>query len=283
MTRISFRWVAIVAASVLAGGWGCKAPGSSTPRQPDAPAKHAVATPFETLTLDIGEGQKMVLVKIPAGQFTMGSPESEEGHSTREAPQHVVTIEKPFFLGQTEVTQAQYQAVVRVNPSFHVGANWPVTRICLAEAEEFCRNMAHVTGRKVRLPSEAEWEYACRAGTTTRYFFGDDAAQLDDYAWCEPNAPKHVTEVCTKRPNPWGLCDMLGNAWEWCADPFHETYDGAPASGAVFDAPTNVTGFMVRGGSWFTKPAQCRPAMRLPRPPNFRSAYVSMRVVVEVE
>jgi formylglycine-generating enzyme required for sulfatase activity len=194
-----------------------------------------------------------------------------------------VRIKKPFYLGQTEVTQAQWRAVLRDNPAFHRGENVPVTGAKWVDAQTFCTSMAHVTGRKVRLPSEAEWEYACRAGTTSAFSFGDDRALLSEYAWAGPDAPRRASDVCGKRPNPWGLCDMHGNVWEWCEDVYHDTYERAPADGSAWTSETDGHGRVLRGGAWFGPIDNSRSAARIRRPVYMRAAYVGLRVVVEAE
>jgi len=177
----------------------------------------------------------------------MGSPDSEQGRKGNEGPQHEVTISKPFYIGVTEVTQAQYEAVMGTNPSRFKGPTNPVESIPWNEAVEFCRRLSEKTRKAVRLPSEAEWEYACRAGTKTRFSFGDSDSVLGDYAWYGSNSGGMTHPVGQKKPNPWGLYDMHGNIWEWCAD-----WDGPYSSGSSTDPQgAGSGGFrVVRGGSW---------------------------------
>ena len=203
-----------------------------------------------SLTLDLGNGVTMKLVLIPAGKFIMGSPDSEHGHQPDEGPQHVVVISKPFYMGVTEVTQAQYEAVMGTNPknpyAFKGPAN-PVDSASWNEAVEFCRKLSEKTGKTVRLPTEAEWEYACRAGTKTRFSFGDSEGALGDYAWYMGNSGNKTQPVGRKKPNPWGLYDMHGNVMEWCADMY-----GNYSSEASTDpqAPGSGGRRVFRGGSW---------------------------------
>jgi len=200
-----------------------------------------------TLTLDLGKGVLMKLVLIRPGKFMMGSPDSEQGRGSDEGPQHEVIITKPFYMGVTEVTQAQYEAVMGTNPSKFTGPTNPVDSVTWDEAVEFCRRLSEKTGKTVRLPTEAEWEYACRAGTRTRYSFGDAESVLGDYAWWGSNSGGKTHPVGQKKPNAWGLYDMHGNVYEWCADWF-----GSYASGVSTDPQGAASGGLrvLRGGAW---------------------------------
>ena len=164
----------------------------------------------------------MKLRLIPAGEFMMGSPGTESDRSNNET-QHRVSITKPFYLGVTEVTQEQYQKVMGTNPSQFKGPQNPVERVSWAEAVEFCGKLSAMPAEKTaghvyRLPTEAEWEYACRSGTTTAYGFGDDASRLGDYGWFRSNSDSGTHPVGEKKPNAWGLYDMHGGVYEWCQD-----------------------------------------------------------------
>jgi formylglycine-generating enzyme required for sulfatase activity len=219
-------------------------PPSAPVQPPPAPAAQG-----NTLSLDIGKGVTMKLVLIPAGKFMMGSPDSEQGRRGDEGPQHEVIITKPFYLGLTEVTQAQYEAVMGTNPSHFKGATNPVEMVSWNDATEFCKKLSEKTRQAVRLPTEAEWEYACRAGTKTRFSFGDSDSALGDYAWCSSNSGDKTQPVGQKKPNAWGLYDMHGNVREWCAD----RYGGYP-KGTVSDPFGTASGDrrMLRGGSWYS-------------------------------
>jgi len=230
---------------------------------------------------ELGDNLKLEMVAIPGGSFDMGSPPEELQRSPDESPQHTVTVQ-PFFLGKYQVTQAQWQAVAKFpqvnrelnpDPSRFKGANRPVEQVSWDDAVEFCSRLSQDTGRPYRLPSEAEWEYACRAGTTTPFHFGEtittDLANYDgNYTYGQ--GPKGVyreetTEVGSFGvANNFGLYDMHGNVWEWCQDEWHDSYDGAPTDGSAWlgnEEGSNRR--MLRGGSWDYNPAICRSASRI--------------------
>ncbi len=197
---------------------------------------------------------------IPAGEFVMGSPSNEANRNSYEGPQRTVKLTKPFYMGVTEVTQAQYQRVMGSNPSNWKGDNLPVEFVSWNDATEFCRRMSQLTGLTITLPTEAQWEYACRAGTTTPYYFGSNANQLGEYALFGSNSSITTHPVGTKKSNAFGLYDMHGNVWEWCQDWYQDSYNGlansdpqGPQSGAVR---------VLRGGSWFSDALHCRSALR---------------------
>jgi formylglycine-generating enzyme required for sulfatase activity len=201
------------------------------------PAVPAPKSGSAIVTLDLGKGVAMRLVLIRPGKFLMG-----EGKEQRE-----VTISKPFYMGATEVTQAQYEAVMRVNPSHFKGAANPVDKVSWFDAMDFCKKLSERTRQVFRLPTEAEWEYACRAGTTTRFSFGDSESDLGDYAWHKGNSGEKTHPVAQKKPNAWGLYDMHGNVWEWCAD-----WYGSYTAGPLTDPQGAASGSLrvLRGGSW---------------------------------
>ena len=222
-----------------------------------------------TYTNSIG----MELVKIPIGEFMMGSPSDEEDGYNNAGPVHKVTIEKSFYLGKYEVTQKQWLDVMASYRGSFIGDNFPVSEVTLGNVQEFIKKLNEKEGTdKYRLPSEAEWEYTCRAGTTTRYHFGDNESKLSEYAWYKENSENiHHHPVGQKKPNPWGFYDMYGNVKERVQDRFHGNYTGAPTDGSAweFTLPTHLTDGtyqshkgVSRGGSWNDGAGYCRSASR---------------------
>jgi formylglycine-generating enzyme required for sulfatase activity len=236
---------------------------------------------------DLGNGVTLEMAVIPGGTFMMGSPENEEERCTDESPQHQVTVPS-FFMGKYPVTQAQYQAIMGTNSSYCNGSNRPVESTNWNNAVTFCQKLSKRTGKTYRLPSEAEWEYACRAGTTTPFHFGETiTTDLANYSgnYTYGGGIKGIyrgetTEVGSfEVANNFGLYDMHGNVWEWCQDSWHSSYKGAPTDGnAWLDTDTNVR--LLRGGSWIDFPVYCRSAFRYN---DFNldtlSNYIGFRVV----
>ena len=209
----------------------------------------------KTLRNSIG----MEFVRIEAGTFQMGSNDSEAYDN--EKPVHTVRLTQPYYLGKHEVTQGQWQAVMETNPSKFTGdPNRPVESVSWDDVQEFIRRLnSQEGGAMYRLPTEAEWEYAARAGTTTRWSFGDDARQLGRYAWYNENAGRQTHPVGQLQPNPWGLYDIHGNVWERVQD-WYGTY----TSGTAVDptGPSSGSSRVSRGGSWVSKVSDCRSASR---------------------
>lgn len=227
---------------------------------------------------ELGNGAILEMVYIPGGEFWMGSPESEGKRYSNERPQHLVTI-KPFLMSKYPITQIQWKQIaslaqadhkLKLRPSRQGGNNHPVTQVSWFDAMEFCDRLSQSTGHKYRLPSEAEWEYACRAGTTTPFHFGEtvnfNLANYDaTFAYrSEPQGiyRKKTTEVGSFHcANPFGLFDMHGLVWEWCLDNWHQNYDKAPTNGdAWLDTDNNAR--VMRGGSWLNEPFLCRSSSR---------------------
>ena len=237
--------------------------------------------------LDCGGGVMMDLVLIPAGEFTMGSRANEADRNSHEGPQHRVRITKPSYMGKHEVTQAQYERIVGKNPSHFGGASNPVESVSWTDATEFCRKLSQRTGTTVRLPTEAEWEYACRAGTTTAFHYGNslgtDQANFDgNYPYGGAAKGKYwqkTTPVGSFRPNAWGLYDMHGNVCEWCSDWFDEGYY-AKSPGTDPQGPGTGKYRVLRGGSWIDDGHYCRSAFRSGYPATDRIRYYGFRVVV---
>jgi formylglycine-generating enzyme required for sulfatase activity len=187
-------------------------------------------------------GMKFTL--IPAGEFYMGSEESDD-----EKTVHKVKINNAFYLGTYPVTQREWKAVMGDNPSHFKGDDLPVEKVSWDDVQKFIKKLNEKEGTgKYRLPSEAEWEYACRAGTTTRYSFGNSESKVGDYAWHLKNSGDKTHPVGQKKPNSWGLYDMHGNVWEWVQDELHDSYDGAPTDGSAWEGNGAVR--VNRGGSW---------------------------------
>jgi formylglycine-generating enzyme required for sulfatase activity len=250
---------------------------SSSPTPAVTPAPTSAANLGNTYTNSIG----MEFVSIPAGAFEMGSPPNEEGRYGDEGPVHHVAIEKTFYMGSYEVTQEQWRAVMGDNPSSFEGDDLPVESVPWDDVQEFINKLNAKEGTdKYRLPSEAEWEYACRAGTTTRYSFGDSDSNLGEYAWYTDNSGSKTHLVGQKKPNPWGLYDMHGNVWEWVQDTWHSNYNGAPTDGSAWEgAGANR---VRRGGSWYRNARRCRSADRNSSVQGGRAGSLGFRLVRDV-
>jgi formylglycine-generating enzyme required for sulfatase activity len=219
------------------------------------------------------------LVCLLEGTFLMGSPEDEAGRESHETPQHRVSLQS-FCLSQFPITQAQWQAIAflpQVNrplnsdPSNFKGGDLPVEQVCWHDAVEFCARLTRFTGRHYRLPSEAEWEYACRAGTNTPFHFGETiTSNLANYdgsytykAEAQGQYRQRTTSVGSLEvANSFGLYDLHGNVWEWCADSWHEDYRDAPVDGSVWDSNCSDNRRVLRGGAWYCLPNLCRSAQR---------------------
>ncbi|MDJ0904336.1 MAG: formylglycine-generating enzyme family protein [Xenococcus sp. MO_188.B8] len=209
------------------------------------------------ITKELGNGVTLDMIAIPGGTFMMGSPKGKGSDSER--PQHQVTI-KPFFMGKYPITQAQWQAVMGNNPAqFQDSPQNPVEQVSWKVAVEFCQRLSTQTETEYRLPSEAEWEYACRARTTTPYHFGESISDKIANYGCNMNG---TTSVGQFPANAFGLYDMHGNIWELCQDNWHDNYEDAPTDGSAW-----FSGFstikVIRGGSWFNGPWDCRSAYRV--------------------
>jgi formylglycine-generating enzyme required for sulfatase activity len=256
---------------------------------------------------DLGNGIRLEMIAIPGGSFPMGSPEGVGFDDER--PQHRVTL-APFWLGKYVVTQAQWQAVMGSNPSRFKGADLPVEMVLWNDAVKFCEMVSQRTGKSYRLPSEAELEYACRAGSNGQYCFGDDEALLDEYAWYGNNSGRQrinadklweevggdgskywgrlekngnqTHPVGRKKPNAWGLYDMHGNVWEWCSDWYSDSYyvecqkQGTVAGPA---GPSAGSDRVIRGGSWDGHAVSCRSAARFRSAPVIRDDALGFRLV----
>jgi formylglycine-generating enzyme required for sulfatase activity len=259
-------------------------PGRQTGGQPIAEKKPKNADSF---TNSIG----MKFVRIPPGSFLMGNDISPAetarkygggaGQYEYEHPQHKVSIEQPFYLQSTEVTQGQWKKVMGDNPSHFVncGEDCPVEQVSWNDAQEFVKKLNELESTdKYRLPSEAEWEYACRAGTTTEYSFGDDSSKLGDYAWYSDNSNGQPHPVRQKKPNAWGLYDMHGNILEWVEDDWHKNYEGAPHDGRAWVDEPRGSHRVLRGGFWNGNQNSARAASRDNYIPYGPGNYVGFRL-----
>jgi len=260
---------------------------------PPGPGSVALAQQPEVMENSIG----MNLVKIPAGEFEMGSNDF-----LAEKPIHRVRITRAFLMGQTEVTQAQWRKVMDSSPwkgelYLKEGADVAATYVSWKNAVEFCARLTKLEqssgklrgNRHYRLPTEAEWEYACRAGTKTEFSFGDDESRLSEYAWWgglfgEGNAKteQYAHEVGQKKPNPWGLYDTHGNVWEWCSDWYDEKYY-AQSPAADPEGPDAGSFRVLRGNSWGNSSVYCRSAYRSNVTPTNRNVDIGFRVVLSLE
>ena len=259
-----------------------------------------LVAPFDTATAKSGQAAwaahlgievstknsvDMQMILIPPGEFMMGSADDDETAYDNEKPQHRVTLTNAFLMAETEVTQVQWKAVMGTEPwketeSVKEGANYPATYVSWDDAEEFCRRLSEKECRTYRLPTEAEWEYACRAGTTTKYHFGNDESALGRFAWYNKNTwdvdEKYAHLVRHKQSNPFGLYDMHGNVWEWCSDWYgwYRSESQVNPSGPEPDWQR-----MHRGGDWIRTARDCRAPYRVRYTPSLKSVYGGFRPV----
>ena len=254
---------------------------------------------------DLGNSIALEMVYIPGGTFMMGSPNSEAHRRDSESPQHQVTV-PAFYAGKYAITQAQWEAVMGNNPSwarkyaiaqaqweavmgnnssYYFGEKRPVENVSWNDAVGFCNKLSQQTGKKYRLLSEAEWEYACRVRTTTPFHFGETITpELVNYDKKTPYAEapkglyrKQTTDVGSFPPNAFGLYDMHGNVWEWCSDKWHDNYNGAPTDGSSWESGTSHHR-LLRGGSWKFFPRNCRSAFRNYYAPHYSFDDLGFRV-----
>jgi formylglycine-generating enzyme required for sulfatase activity/uncharacterized caspase-like protein len=282
-------------------------------KQPDGQNPKVITTSnqkkaeYQTVTLDgLGNALPLQMILVPGGTFTMGSLNGELDSLDDEKPQHKVTVPK-FYMSRYPITQAQWKVVARMgnverdlkdDPSHFKGDNFPVESVSWHDAIEFCNRLAIHTNHDYRLPSEAEWEYACRAGTATPFHFGEtittDLANYRGTDWDYQgktypgfygSGPRGEYRQGTtpvdnfKIANAFGLSDMHGNVWEWCADNWHDNYDGAPTDGEDWLIGNEGANLVLRGGSWFNGPRLCRSAFRDLNQPNNRGSVIGLRVV----
>jgi serine/threonine protein kinase len=293
----------LVALGISVGLWALIRPGDSSGPVPQiatgwpfdaAEAKRRQQAAADALgveveqDIDLGSGEKMTFVLIPAGEFPMGSPPSTSPEEIATAyggdvdwvryefPQHWVKISKPFWLSKFEVTEDQWATV---NPGpVQPRSQYPVCQVTWFHCWEFAQKLSAKTGKTFRLPTEAEWEYACRAGTASEFCFGDRAADIGSYAWFEANANGSVQAVGLKKPNAWGLHDMVGNLWEWCSD-WYGAYEAGPVTNPA--GPPSGTLRVRRGGCWQSPPVDCRSACRKSSSAGSIAKTLGFRLVLE--
>ena len=278
------RWMAVVMLAVAVAVAGCGDEERLTGYSAGAVGE------FQLLAMDGSRRVPLEMVWIEPGRFLMGAPESDLDRSADELPPHRVTISTGFWLGKYEITEAQWTAVMGV-PSgaveghYYVYPDYPATYVSWNDVQVFIRRLNAVEGADVyRLPTEAEWEYACRAGTATWWSFGNDEGLLEDYVWTKTNAwdseERHAHAVGQKLPNPWGLYDMHGNVWEWVQDWYSESY--YRDSSAVDPAgPATGDRRVARGGDFASLPFLQRSSYRARSLPTLRSQFFGVRLVRE--
>jgi formylglycine-generating enzyme required for sulfatase activity len=248
-------------------------------------------------TEDLGDGVKLTLMVMPAGEFLMGAPDDEPESGNNERPQHRVSVPQ-FLMGRYPVTQAQWRSVAGYpqevqelnsdpSDSNFKGDDRPVENVSWDDAQEFCRRLSTKSGKTYCLPSEAQWEYACRAGTTTPFHYGEiitpELANYDgNHTYNDSPEGEYresTSEVGLFSANDWGLHDMHGNVWEWCEDDWHGTYEGAPSDGSAWvDTGRESANRLLRSGSWFNFPEDCRSACRYSRTRDYRYNCLGFRV-----
>jgi formylglycine-generating enzyme required for sulfatase activity len=268
--------VVLIFSILLVGYWVF--PITDGPNGTNGPGETPTPTPSNYSTNSID----MEFVLILAGEFDMGSPSSEVGRYDVEGPVQHVTIPEPFYMSKYEVTQKQWHEVMGNDPSYFEGDDLPVERVSWDDVKEFIRRLNEKEGiDNYRLPSEAEWEYAARVGTPTRYSFGDDESYLGEYAWFDDNSGDKTHPVGQKKSNSWGLYDMYGNVREWVQDEWHSSYEGAPLDGSAWEDGSGADR-VIRSGGWDRGARNCRSASRGGVAPGDRSINLGFRLLKEL-
>ena len=258
--------------------------GDSVSALADSLTLHYSECSNESYSLDLGDGVSLTLMLILAGEFWIGSDDTDADAEDSECPQRRVKLSHPFLMGATPVTQAQWRVVagyevedieLKSEPSRFKGDELPMEQVSWEEATEFCMRLSKKTNKVFGLPSEAQWEYACCAETETAYHFGP---QITDELANYQQRVGQTSEVKQYPPNRWGLYDTHGNVWEWCQDYWHDNYKGAPPDGSAWVDGENANRRVVRGGSWLFDPEGCRSASRHDVVPGDRSPFIGFRV-----
>jgi formylglycine-generating enzyme required for sulfatase activity len=284
--RFGCRWLVVVLLAAAMGTWRVGAGDASKEegvaaqalRVPDG-FKAAAATAVEPYTKTgwakevVHEKTGIEMVFIPAGEFMMGSPDNEKGRSSNEGPVHRVKIAMPFYMGKCEVTQGEWQKTMGSNPSWFKGSDRLPAE---AVSWDDCQGFIGKAGDRLRLPTEAEWEYACRAGSTGAFCFGEDEGGLGDYGWYAANSGHSTHDVGGKKANAWGLYDMHGNVYEWC----QTTWQGSYKDYRNDNEPGRESDRVVRGGAFSYDAGRVRCAQRYYSRPYERAVYRGFRVVV---
>jgi formylglycine-generating enzyme required for sulfatase activity len=284
MNRLSYLWVALVLLCLAGRGAEADPPLAVAPFGSEQARAHQKAWADHLGTpVHITNRLGMKFNLIPPGEFVMGSPESEPERRDRET-QHKVRITKPFYLGTHEITQEQYQRTRRLQPrkidkdpsAFVSRGTLPVERLSWDNAVAFCGRLSDEEGVEYRLPTEAEWEYACRVGTSAAYSFGDDERQLPQYAWYKDNSKGSTHPVGSLKPNAWGLFDMHGNVYEWCQDRYGD-YESLQVMSDPIGAPSGNRR-VLRGGAFGYQPGDVRTAYRYAHLPQARNPNFGFRL-----
>jgi formylglycine-generating enzyme required for sulfatase activity len=278
MNRHAIGTIVILAAVISSRSKPCEPSEPLDKTQQAASDGNTKGAPRE-IAVSLGGGVTLELVLVPAGEFVMGSPDSDRDADSDEKPRHRVRITNPFYLGRNEVTQEQWEALMGSNPSKFKGRKNPVEQVSWDDCQEFIERLnKKIPGARFQLPTEAQWEYACRAGSKTKYCDGDDERQLGEYAWYTANSGLKTHPVGAKKPNAWGLCEMHGNVAEWCADWWDESYYGKSPTNDPAGPPSRLSARVVRGGGWGDDAMHCRSAIRDAYGPVYRRNSVGLRV-----
>lgn len=299
MNRLSYLWIALVLLCLVGCGADPRPPAVAPFDSGQAKTLQKVWANHLGVPVQITDSVGMKFNLIPPGEFLMGSPESEADrygllivHHPDET-QHLVKITNPFYLSAHEVTQAQYEQVMGKSPSYFSAlgkgkdrvsgdtSQLPVEQVSWNDAVEFCRKLSDEEGVEYHLPTEAEWEYACRAGTTTAYSFGDDDSQLGEYAWYFENSKDITHSVGGLKPNAWGLFDMHGNVYEWCQD-LYGPYERLQVVSDPIGPASGDHGRVLRGGAFVNQPMSFRAANRITYQPVYRSRSLGFRLAMTI-